>query len=274
MFFAFLIHSFYEIKTEWTWLLRPVNFILLIGLYRFKLFNKIKFFFILGIYIVIAIKVEQRMEFLFLFLVLGFLLIDKIFKSKIKKKFLKYIIASFIIIFSLVFTVGYEFISNIIASIIDFQDSRTFLFTELFEDLSFGEKIYGRGSLGTYFSEFFAGTRRYYEAMGNMGWRGDSPIRITTEVGYLQMILKGGFILLILNVLIALYSIYLALFNSKNKFVKRLGYYILILSILSLVSFRSAFTPMFIIFWTAIGTVLNKNYRAMNDEEINKLIKF
>jgi len=37
---------------------------------------------------------------------------------------------------------------------------------------------------------------------------------------------------------------------------------------------RPAFTPTFILLWMAIGTVLSKKYRDMNDEEINALIKF
>jgi hypothetical protein len=275
MFVAALLLPFYiGIETEWTWLLRPVNFILLMGLYKFRFIDRIKVYLIIGIYIVIAIIVKQRMEFLYLALVLGFLLLDKLFTVKIKRSLLKYIIFIFILTFTLIFTVGYEYVSSIISSIIELQDSRTFLFTELFEDINTTEeKMFGKGSLGTYYSQFFENTRKYFIATGG-GWPGDVPIRITTEVGYLQMILKGGFVLLILNILIYIYAIYLALFKSKNKFVKRLGYFILTISILSLISFRPAFTPTFIIFWMAIGTVLNKNYREMGDEEIKKIIKF
>lgn len=275
MMFAFLLIPFHgDLISEWTWLLRPVNFILLIGLYRFRFVYKITIFLIIAISFVVAIKLNQRMEFLYLFLVIGFLFFDKIFIIKIQKRFLKYIIVSFIIVFTLVFTVGYEFVSDTISSVIDFQDSRTFLFTELFEDLSkTNDELYGRGSLGTYFSQFFENTRKYFLFMGS-GWPGDVPIRITTEVGYLQMILKGGYVMLVLNVLLYFYAVFVGIFKSKNKFIKRLGYYILVITILSLVSFRPAFTPTFILFWMAIGTVLSKKYRIMNDKEINNLIQF
>lgn len=276
MIIAFLLLPFYSgIKTEWTWLLRPVNFILLVCFMHYNVINRLKIYLVIFIYIIIAIKVAQRMEFLYLFLVIGLILLDKLFTVKIKKKFLKYILAVFIIVFGLVFTVGYEFVSNTIAMFIDFQDSRTFLFTELFHELSLtGEKLIGRGSLGTYYSFFFEGTRKHYERMGFTGWEGDLPDRITVEVGYLQMILKGGFIMLFLNVSIYINTIYKGIFKSNNKFIKRLGYSILVLSFLSLVSFRPAFTPTFIIFWIAVGTIQNKKYREMSDNEIEQLIKF
>lgn len=271
-----LLLPFYEeITTEWTWLLRPVNFVLLVSMAHYGFNKRVTIYIIIIIYIIVAIKVQQRMEFLFLTLVLGLLTIDKLFSIKLKRSFLKYILTVFIVVFIVVFTLGYEFISSIIASFVDFQDTRVFLFTELFEELSkTNDKLFGRGSLGTYYSQFFYGTRMHYLRVGNNAWVGDSPNRITTEVGYLQMILKGGFTLLILNITIVVNAVYLALFRSKSQFIKRLGYYILVISILSLVSFRPAFTPTFIIFWMAIGTVLSKKNRMMSDKKIKKLIKF
>ena len=97
--------------------------------------------------------------------------------------------------------------------------------------------------------------------------------RITIEVGYLQMILKGGFVMLLLYSALGFFAAYVAIFKSNNKFIKRLGFYITIILILSIISLRPAFTPTFIIFWMAIGTVLNKENREMNDAEIKKLIQ-
>ena len=275
MMIAILFYPFQSLSTtEWTWLLRPLNFIILIGLYRYKLLDKITIFITLIIYVFIGTELEQRIEFMFLGVVMIMILIDTIKHIKIKKVILKYILFGFLFLLLLVFTYGYENISLIVYKAIEFQDSRTFLFNELLTDLTKGEQIFGRGSLGTYYSDFFRLTREYYERMGNTGWRGDSATRITIEVGYLQMILKGGFLLFGLTAFLMFNAAYLALFKSKNRFVKRLGLFILILSILSLVSFRPAFTPTFIILWIAIGTVLNKKNRGMNNKEIEKLINF
>ncbi|WP_242158103.1 hypothetical protein [Aestuariivivens sediminis] len=258
---------------QWAWLLRSVNLILLLGLSRISLIKKGIVLVIIGIYILVAISVKQRMDLLFLSLTMGFLIMDKLIGIKIRRVFLKYIISFFILVLILVFTVGYEFVSNTISSIIDFQDSRTFLFYELFNELNLIEKWIGRGSLGTYYSHFFEHTKWYTINILKKPWWGDSSVRITIEVGYLQMILKGGMLLFLLNTLIYINAIYLALFKSSNKFVKRLGYYILVITLLSLVSLRPTFAPTFIFLWMAIGTVLPKKYRLMKDDEIYSVVK-
>ncbi len=275
MLIVFLISlSLNNSYLQWAWLLRPVNFLLLVGLYRFSLINKIQIFIIIAVYIAVAIQVDQRMDLLYLSITIFFLLLDRLVSIKIKYFFIKYIIIGFIMLLIIIFTAGYEFVSDIVATVIDFQETRKFLFTELMSDLNFTEKFVGRGSLGTYYSEFFERVTKYYQLIGNTAWRGDDPIRITIEVGYLQMILKGGFILFALNFIFYILSSYKAIFKSNNKFTRSLGYYILIVSILSIVSMRPTFAPTFIILWMAIGTVLSKKFREMQDDEIEDLIKF
>jgi hypothetical protein len=259
---------------KWAWLLRCVNLILLIGLYRFTFLKRFNVFLIIVIYIIVALIVEQRMDLLFLAMTLSLLTIDKLKQVKIKRTVLKYIIVAFLIVLTLIFTIGYEYVSNIVSSIIEFEDSRTFLFKELFEELSSTERIVGRGSLGDYYSDFFEGTRKYYEITGRVGWKGDSAIRNTIEVGYLQMILKGGYILFGLTVFMMLYASFVGVFKSKNRFTRSLGMYIMLLTILSIVSFRPTFTPTFIFMWLAIGTVLNKSNRSLSDTKIKEILNF
>jgi hypothetical protein len=277
MLIAFLFLPFYlghgKLKTEWTWLLRPINFVLIIGFYRFKVLGRSLLYLTFIIYLIIAIKSEQRIEFIFLTILIFLLFIIRIKQIKIKRKMLKYVIASFTILLILIFTYGYEPLSNVVLYFVDYQDTRVFLYNELFHELSLKEEIFGRGSLGTYYSHFMEHTKWYTEEILKQRWWGDSSDRITIEVGYLQMILKGGFLLFIPIVFLMTYASYLALFKSNNKFVKRLGVFILIISILSLISFRPAFTPTFILLWTAVGTVLNKTNRMMSDEDVNKIIK-
>ena len=276
MFILFFSSLFYHADyNDWVMLLRPVNLILLVGIYHFRFFDKVKIYLLIIIYIMVnAYFTSRRVDLLFLILTLSLLLMDKLLIIQVRKFFLKYILLGFLFVFTIIFAFGYEHVSNFIASFIDFQDSRTFLFKELMSELSFTEKIMGRGSLGTYFSEFMAHTKRYTIEILKQNWWGDSSTRITTEVGYLQMILKGGFVLVILNLIIYIKASYLAIFKSKNKIIKRLGYIILILTILMIVEFRPTFTPIFIIFWMAIGTVLSKKNREMSDDEIESLIKF
>jgi hypothetical protein len=262
-----------KLKTEWTWLLRPINFLMLIGISRYNSLGKFVVYLCFILYIIVAIFTEQRIEFIFLSLVFFFLFIMKLKHIKIRKTVIRYIILGFILLMILVFTYGYENISLLINKLIEFDDSRTFLFTELLADLNSTEKIFGRGSLGTYYSPFFNKVLRYFELIGEYWFALDDPVRITIEVGYLQMILKGGFLLLILNFGLMLTSVYLAIFKSNNNFVKRLGLFILSLTLLSLISFRPAFTPTFILLWMSIGTVLNKKNRMMTNEDIESKLK-
>lgn len=275
MIVVFVISLFFNNDyIKWAWLLRPVNLVLLIGLYRFTFLKRLSVFVIIGIYISVAIMVEQRMDLLFLTMTISLLIVDKLKQVKIKRAILKYIIIAFLVVLTLIFTIGYEYVSNFASSLIEYEDSRTFLFKELFEELNSTEKIVGRGSLGEYYSFFFEGTRKYWENMGRVGWAGDAANRNTIEVGYLQMILKGGYILFVLTASMMFYAAFVGVFRSKNKFTRSLGMYILLLSILSIVSFRPAFTPTFILMWLAIGTVLNKSNRNLSDAEIKQIINF
>lgn len=274
MIFISLFIPILGINEEWIWLLRPVNFIFLVAFCHYNFTNRLKVYLVLICYITVAYLDSRRLEFLYLILIAGLLLMDRIIALNIRKLILRYILFGFLLIVFLIFTLGYEHISNIVASYVKFQDSRTLLFSELLSELSFSEKIVGRGSLGTYYSDFIVHTRRYTIDVLKRPWWGDSETRITIEVGYLQMILKGGFLMFILHISTYIYAIYVAIFKSNNKFIKRLGYYILTITIVSLVEFRPAFTPTFMLLWISIGTVLNKKYREMDNSEIEQLIKF
>ena len=69
----------------------------------------------------------------------------------------------------------------------DDDDTRGFLWKEVFGDLNGAEFIFGRGFLGTYFSEYFLMILIHY------GTYGDHYERFSVEVGFLQFLLKGGF---------------------------------------------------------------------------------
>ncbi len=262
-----------KLYTEWTWLLRAINFVIIFGIARFALSKRLLIYITFVIYVFVALETEQRIEFVFLTIIAFFYLLSKIKHVKIKKPILKYIIAGFILLIVLVFTYGYTNISSGIAKAIEFKDSRTFLFEELLVDLSSSEKLFGRGSLGTYYSPLFAKQATFFERIGYYWYGIDSPIRITVEVGYLQMILKGGFTMLILVLGLKLQAVYLALFKSNNEYIKRMGLFILVLTILSLISFRPAFTPTFILLWISIGTVLSRKNRQMTNDEVKDILK-
>ncbi len=262
-----------KLNTEWTWLIRAAVFLLIIGIKRFKFSNRLLIVASIFVYIIIAVRTQQRVEFIYLFLIAILVLMDRLKDLWIKRSFYRIFIFSFLALVFLIFTYGYDNINVLVNKIVEFKDTRTFLFTELITELNATEKLFGRGSLGKYHSDYFERTIAYYESIGAKDWLADDPDRITIEVGFLQMILKGGFLLFGLNLLMMVYSAYLALFRSKNRFIRRLGIFILAITVLSVISFRPAFTPTFILLWISIGTVLNRRNRNLDDEEIYELIK-
>ncbi len=140
-------------------------------------------------------------------------------------------------------------------------DTRTFLFEELFADMSDKELITGRGALGKYYSPYF-----YYTTINNL--EGDHYIRSSVEVGYLEMILKGGYIMMTLYLLILLPAAYLGIFKSNNIIARMSGYYILSYLILWLVSYYPFYSPEFILVWVAAGTAISTSARKIENDEL------
>ena len=147
------------------------------------------------------------------------------------------------------------------------SDTRTFLFVELFKDLKEDEVITGRGALGTYYSSFFKNRFKYTKTGG------DSYNRSASEVGYLQMILKGGVIMVILYLLILIPASFLGIFRSKNIIARMCGYYVFIYIIIWSVSFYPTYSAEFILFWMAAGTCISSKARNTTNEELYQIIK-
>jgi hypothetical protein len=93
----------------------------------------------------------------------------------------------------------------------DDDDTRAFLFEEVFSELNSYEYIVGRGFLGTYFSEYFLMMLVKYHSYG------DHYERFTVEVGYLELLLKGGYLWFVLYVSPLLFSAFKGFFYYYKK---------------------------------------------------------
>jgi hypothetical protein len=94
----------------------------------------------------------------------------------------------------------------------DDEDTRTFLYNELFADMKPEELIFGRGFQGNYFSPYFL-----YQQAANHDFTGDFYYRFSVEVGFLQCLLKGGFIFFFLFITPMVAAIYRGLFTRHNN---------------------------------------------------------
>lgn len=133
------------------------------------------------------------------------------------------------------------------------ENTREIVYDSFFRDMSIKDLIIGRGFLGEYYCP------------------GVDPLKDTRfliESGYLQTILKGGIISLVLFLMIALPAIYLGIVNSKNILSKASGTIVLLWLIDMFPWGMPAINIRYILVWTCIGICYSKAVRNLTDPEI------
>lgn len=146
--------------------------------------------------------------------------------------------------------------------VVEKADTRTFMYIEVIEDLvNTDSLLFGRGSSGTYYSQYFYTTGA------------DANNRFTTEVGFLSHLLKGGIATTLITLLLFLNASYLAIYQSKSIYIKWIGFiiitHIFVLSFENLVSFNL----YNICIWFFVGICFSKDIRLMEEKKIAYLFK-
>lgn len=172
----------------------------------------------------------------------------------VKSKFLKFtfLVASFTLVYFLFFYFAeiFEYLTSSIKSeTISKTDTRSFLFIELFSDMKGSDYILGRGYVGTYYSPYFK------EWLGDGG---DSATRFTVEIGFLDIILKGGLTMLVITLFVFMKYIYFGIINFKpNSFHFLIAAWLLLEFAMLSVENCPSFGVHFFFIWILIG-ILNK----------------
>ena len=99
-------------------------------------------------------------------------------------------------------------------------DTRSFMTKEVILDLNSNNKIlFGKGSLGTYYSNFFDNMQHYlpYKFQGNQS------LRFQIEIGFLHYLVKGGLFYIFLIFLITFTISVKCLNHSKNNLLRYLS---------------------------------------------------
>ncbi len=222
-------------------------------------------------YVILTFVCSQRVNAIFLILLILFFTFEY-YRLNTIKKYNKFILTLVLLVGSiyLAFQLS-SFIFSLSQNKEASTDTRTFLFIELFSDMSDDELIIGRGVLGTYYSPYFAYTEKNH-------LEGDSSTRSVSEVGYLEMILKGGFVMMILYLLILLPAAFLGIFKSKNIIARMSGYFILSYLVLWTVSYYPVYSAEYILLWMAVGTATSRSARNIKNSDIfvkvNKRFEF
>jgi hypothetical protein len=139
------------------------------------------------------------------------------------------------------------------------QDSRSGVERFFFKDMNTMDWIIGKGLNGKYYCP---GIEQHPYTV----------YRTVIETGYLQIILKGGIISLLLLLLIALPAMIKGLFYSSNMLAKSAGLWIL-LSILSLYPATvTTFSMSYILFWISVVICYSDKIRFLTDDEVFEAI--
>lgn len=166
-----------------------------------------------------------------------------------------------IILSILVVTMGSSFLSNSdffsYLFVRGLDDTREGVNQALLEQMSPMEMVFGKGLNGSYYYPIKVDDM-------NDGWR------YGCETGFLNIVLKGGFLMAIVYILTLLIISIKGIFKSKNRFCKGGGFYIL-WSLIYLYPFGVLdFNISFFFIWMWAMLCSRSEIRQMSDHEIQK----
>lgn len=138
------------------------------------------------------------------------------------------------------------------------EDTRTGVELYFYNDMHTKDWIIGRGINGEYYCPDIDL---------------DTDYRSLIETGYLQIILKGGLVRLILYLLILLPAVILGLFFSNNLLSKAASIWILITLISLYPATVESFDLQYIIVWISVGICYNKKIRNYSNEYLNRFFR-
>jgi len=136
-----------------------------------------------------------------------------------------------------------------------YADTRTFLYYEVFQDLSYNKAFtFGKGIDAGYSSIAF-----------------ETYNRSMVEVGFLQILMKTGIVGLLLYASVIISAIFKSLSKSNNLFIKSLG--LLLASYLLLIFIENviAFNLLNIIIWIVVGMCHSPKLRGLSNEGIRNV---
>lgn len=135
------------------------------------------------------------------------------------------------------------------------EDTRTLVELYFYDDMKENDWIFGKGIAGKYFCPDIEENQ-------------ETNYRYLIETGYLQMILKGGLINLILLLLILIPAVLLGFFNSKNILSKAAAIWILLFLFKSYPTIATTFDVSYALVWFSVGICYSKQLRNMTDSDI------
>ena len=143
------------------------------------------------------------------------------------------------------------------------DDTRSGVEVALYADMSTQDWIIGKGISG----EYYCPGVEDVNDIGATGYRG------VIETGYLQIILKGGLISLVLLLLILIPAIYKGFFKSNNLLSKGAAMWILLWVLYLYPTVYNTFTMHFLLVWVSVGICYSDEIRNMPESTLLEYFK-
>lgn len=148
-----------------------------------------------------------------------------------------------------------------------FKNTREPLYGEVWDDLSGNDLLIGRGALGTYFSPIYyamhvremANRQAFYE---NPGYREHF------ETAFHYMVLKGGFVMVILFYAATIPAVWLGLFSSHNWFARACALVVAEWLVMTFVYALPEVRLQYFMFWLAVGACWSRPIRQMSETDV------
>ena len=140
------------------------------------------------------------------------------------------------------------------------EDTRSGVEDAMKDDMSNTDWIIGKGIDGHYFCTGI-------DVNDLIGYRS------VIETGYLQIMLKGGLVSLILLLLIAVPALVLGLFYSKNILSKAAGMWILLWVIYLYPIVPNSFNIHYLVFWISVGICYSKEIRNLPEAVLKQFFQ-
>ena len=186
---------------------------------------------------------------------IGFSLLLTFLNSSYSVKSKLYILTIVIFTTTLAYHLFFNYQEKLFGKISDHltENTRGVVYEAFVKDMSKKDWVIGKGFLGKYYCP---------------GAEMDKDYRFIIESGYLQTILKGGIISLVLFLLIALPAAFLGIVKSKNILSKASGTIVILWLIDMFPWGMPAINIRYILVWVCIGICYSKVIRNLSEAEI------
>lgn len=237
----------------------PAGFLLLTYMYHSGKRNLLALFVIMFTFFLAAIRARRGLMFISVSI-----LISSYFMFYYAKKVKLIIFLISIVLISAIYLMGTKFYNEnrkgLFGYITDRIDANTRSGVEIafYKDMNTTDWIVGKGIQGEYYCP-------------GVDFGTYTTHRGVVETGFLQIILKGGIISLLLLLLILIPAIIKGIFNSQNLLSKAAGIWILLFLIDLYPAVPTNFSMNYLLVWISVGICYSDEIRNMPESDIKEV---